>query len=244
MNNFTKIFLITMLLPVVSSIAIAEDEPHQFSANFSMASDYVYRGQSQTGNEPSVSGGLDYTNTDLGLYLGTWASNVNFGGDMEIDWYGGFAGSFSDNGISWDVGVLYYQYPGSPDGSDLDFIEGHLGLGYTFTDIIGEPSIGFAMHYSPDWQGSTGDSVFYDGNISFNLPYDFSFSSHLGYQTVEENANWGTPDWFEYSVGLSRSISIFDFSLNYVDSDLSRNQCYGGSNVCDGRVLFSVSSSF
>ena len=54
-------------------------------ANVGIASDYVFRGFSQTDEEPAISGGFDY-GFDNGFYLGTWASNVNFGDDASMEW--------------------------------------------------------------------------------------------------------------------------------------------------------------
>ncbi|MEX2353300.1 MAG: TorF family putative porin, partial [Gammaproteobacteria bacterium] len=58
------------LLPITS---IAQSSDHSFSANATMASDYLFRGQSQTDNGPTIQGGFDYGHSS-GLYLGTWAS--------------------------------------------------------------------------------------------------------------------------------------------------------------------------
>ncbi len=80
------------------------------SANVALASDYVFRYVSQTMEEPAISGGFD-VDTGTGFYLGTWASNVDFGDDanIEIDVYGGYATEF-DNGFGIDVGVINYEY--------------------------------------------------------------------------------------------------------------------------------------
>lgn len=243
MNKLLTNCVLTVIA-LSASTTFAETDGHDYSGNLSLASDYMYRGQSQTGNNPAVSAGFDYAFEPMGFYMGTWASNVNFGGDIEIDWYGGFAGNFSDTGITWDAGLLYYQYPGSTNEDDLDFIEGHVSLGYSFADVAGQPAVSIAIHYSPDWSGGNGNSVFYDGNIDFSLPHGFTVSTHLGYQTIEDNTNWGSPDWIEYSIGVSRSFNMFELALSWVDTDLNKSQCYGGDNICDGRVLFSVSSSF
>ena len=47
------------------------------SANVSFATDYIWRGMTQTGEEPAISGGFDYA-SDAGFYAGIWGSNVNF----------------------------------------------------------------------------------------------------------------------------------------------------------------------
>ena len=77
-----------------------------------MASDYRFRGISQLEGDisPAIQGGFDVA-FDNGIYLGTWASNVNFtGGAIELDVYGGWAGSLTDS-LDVDLGYLYYAYP-------------------------------------------------------------------------------------------------------------------------------------
>ncbi len=227
---------------IMSSLAYA-DSPHEFSANVALSTDYVYRGQSQTGNLPAVSGGLDYAH-ESGFYLGTWASNVDFGNNvtMELDLYGGYGGDLGSTGISYDVGLLYYLYPGQPSGADFNFIEGYVGFGYDFTD---ELSTGVTFRATPDWQGATGDGFNVEGTADYSLPYGFTLSGMVGHQTVDENATWGTPDWTYYSIGLSKTIiGPFDASVAWMDSDLSKSECFGGTNICDGRAVFTISSSF
>ena len=67
----------------------------------------------QTDDGPAIQGGFDY---EQGLfYAGTWASSVDFGDNttMELDLYGGIAPTW--NMLSFDIGALYYAYPGAPE---------------------------------------------------------------------------------------------------------------------------------
>ena len=107
MNTFTKT-LTAAALATVSGIAAAADD---ISANVSLASDYVWRGVSQTNEKPAISGGFDYSHDfePVSWYIGTWASNVDpsfFGGthspSTELDLYTGFTG---------DVGEFSFRRP-------------------------------------------------------------------------------------------------------------------------------------
>lgn len=227
---------------LLTNMAFA-DSPHEFSANVALSTDYVYRGQSQTGNDPSISGGLDYAHSS-GFYLGTWASNVNFPDNVtsEIDIYGGYGGDLGATGISYDVGLLYYIYPGSPEGADNNFIEGYLGFGYDFSDAL---SAGVTFRGTPDWQGATGDGFNVEGSVDYSLPYGVTLSGMVGHQSVDENATWGSPDWTYYSIGASKTLfGAFDASVAWVDSDLSNTECFSGTNICEGRAVFTLSSSW
>ena len=110
-------------LALSATPALAEDSPLTWSANVGLYSDYLFRGVSQTGGEPAVQGGFDlgYAAGPVNLYLGTWASNVSWLEDsgaytnqsMEWDFYGGVNGSIGNTGLGWDVGLIYYYYPGT-----------------------------------------------------------------------------------------------------------------------------------
>ena len=49
------------------------------SSNFTLSSNYIWRGMTQTMDSPGYSGGFDYS-SESGFYAGTWGSNVSFGG--------------------------------------------------------------------------------------------------------------------------------------------------------------------
>ena len=94
---------------------------------------YVFRGFSQTLEEPTLQGGLDW-DSGVGVYVGMWGSNVNFGdGDnahVEMDFYAGYAGEI--DAFSYDVGFLYYLYPGAASSLNYDFWEAYGSVGYDF----------------------------------------------------------------------------------------------------------------
>lgn len=93
--------------------AAAPTPDYTLTGNLTIASDYRFRGISQTLNGPTVQGGIDFTHTPTGIYLGNWNSNVSgvtypVGNGAEMDFYGGWRHSWGDFGL--DVGALYYYY--------------------------------------------------------------------------------------------------------------------------------------
>ena len=73
-------FVIALPLLIVSSLASAVS----VSGNIALTSDYIWRGWTQSAGGPAVSGGFDLS-TDMGFYLGTWASNASAGtASMEL----------------------------------------------------------------------------------------------------------------------------------------------------------------
>lgn len=105
---------------VMAADAAAEEatSPHTFTYNIGLYSQYIFRGLTQTANEPALQGGVDYSHSS-GFYLGTWGSNVDwvskgYKQDNSLEWdiYGGYRSTIGDTGIGYDVGLLQYVYPG------------------------------------------------------------------------------------------------------------------------------------
>ena len=215
-----------------SAKAIAQEES-SISANLAVTSDYVFRGYTQTGEDPAVQGGVDWADSS-GWYVGAWASNIDFGpGDdasVEVDLYGGY--SWETNDVSFDVGVLYYAYPGADSDSGYDFIEAYAGLGYDIDPI----SVSWAVSYTPDNFGETGAGWYLNGGLSSGLSDALSVDANVGYSMV---TNEFGPDYLDWNVGLSYSFSRLALDLRYHDTDAS--ECAG---VCDGRLVLSLSTEF
>jgi len=98
----------------------APASPHTFTYNVGLYSQYIFRGLTETARKPALQGGADYSHSS-GIYLGTWASNINWLNDsglyhdssLEWDIYGGFRNTFGSSDFGYDVGFLNYIYPGS-----------------------------------------------------------------------------------------------------------------------------------
>ncbi|MCF8467205.1 MAG: TorF family putative porin [Sneathiella sp.] len=215
----------------------AKDVPGEFSANLSLTNNYVFRGISQTDNEAAVQGGFDYSYDfgDAAVHAGVWASNVKFtDANIEIDYTVGVGGSA--DAFSWDVSAIYYTYPGSSSSLDYDFFEIAPSAGYDF----GFLSVNGGVNYSPNYFGNSGDAFYTHGGVDIPLGPYFTLSGNVGYQTIDDNAAWGTDDYTDYSVSLSTEIAGFGLSVGWTDTDLPSSQC---SDLC-GNVVVALSRSF
>ena len=74
--------------------------------------------------------------------------------------------------------------------------------------------------------------------------FDLSASAHIAHQWIEENSTFGTPDYLEWNLGTTISTLGFDIDFRYHDTDLSRRQCFGKSNLCKERFAFTIGRSF
>lgn len=221
--------------------------PGSFSANAALTSEYYFRGLSQTDDAPAIQGGFDYELTvadPMALYLGVWGSNVDFnegagvdGATVEIDWYGGLTGAIGNSGITWDVGLIYYSYPGADSALDYDFLEAQGALAYDF----GVAAVTASLNYSPENFGNTGDA--YYPKLALDVPVPMvdglNISAYVAKQYIDDEVAFGAPDYVEWNVGASYGLMGFDFSLNYSDTDISPS---GDGN--EEAIIFTVSRSF
>lgn len=205
------------LVFVVSSANATE-----ISGNVSLATDYVWRGVSQTDETAAIQGGFDVA-TDSGLYAGVWGSNIAFSGSIETDFYVGFSNDLNDS-FSYDVGVLHYGYPNDPSGANTAFDE--LYGNVTFRDFT------LGVSYSNDFSGETGQATYYSLGYELSLPNDFGLALHYGKQNIDD-----LPDYKDYSIAVTKEAAGLEFGLGWYDTDIS------SCDQCDSRVVFSISKS-
>ncbi|HMV70587.1 MAG TPA: TorF family putative porin [Pseudomonadales bacterium] len=213
-----------------------------YTGNVTLATDYVFRGVSQTQERPAIQGGFDAA-FDNGIYAGVWASNVDFGTDAstELDFYGGYAARLSCSSCSYKIGVAYYRYDGDPQ---FDYVEAMLA--FTWGGLTA------GLNWSPEYVGDSatdalGDEVelYYPYlNYAHPLPFDLTLSLHVAMNLMSEKGLFepGEDEYTEWSIGLGKSVGSFSFALTYWDSTIE--DLYGvDSSDADARVVFSVGRS-
>jgi uncharacterized protein (TIGR02001 family) len=200
--------------------------------------DYNWRGVTQSSQNPALQGSIDYAH-DSGFYAGAWASTIDFGddsdADVEVDLYLGFGGGDT---FPWDVGVVWYTYPGS-NGDATDFPEVYGSLGYKW--IEGKIS------YTSNFGGLSEQAWYYEANANFDLPLNLTLGLHAGYSDGDGiKAAYDQGDYFDWSAGLSYTLWHFDLNLKYVDgSDLKTlDGTYDDLFSSESTVIFTVSTTF
>jgi len=236
----------------VSGTAFADDaaSPWTFTGNIGLYSQYVFRGLTQTNEKPAYQGGFDFSYNfgPASFYLGTWGSNITWLTDslqytsssLESDWYGGFRGNFGKSDFTYDVGYLYYWYPGEVlpiFGEKGDTQEVYAQLGYKW--ITAKYSYGVGNSY---FAVRDADGTWYL-NLTATVPLwdsGFTATAHWGDQKYTGTDNrlpivstLGTctsnDDCFSYTdwlVGvsydmskLSKGLSGVTFGVNYTNTD-------------------------
>lgn len=155
--------------------------------NVAVTSDYVFRGFSQTDEDPAIQGGVDVT-FGSGFYAGAWASNVDFGDDTdaEVDIYGGYRTEAA--GFALDFGVIGYLYVNPPSGSDYDYVEFKAAA----SRAVGPVTVGAAVYFSPDFFGLDEEATYVEANASFTPAPKWTVSGALGYQALDVNDDYTT----------------------------------------------------
>ena len=229
-------FLIPLCLLLLPASAQASGLPGNFTANATLTSDYVFRGISQSDEFPALQGSVDWSLEPIGLYLGSWASTVDLpDAGIEIDFYGGLNGVKHD--FTWDIGAIYYMYPGADDDLEYDFWELAVAAGYDFNLF----AVSTALNISPDYFGPADQSIYPAAYLSVPLPYSFTATGSVGYLWTD-NDRGGVDDYADWSLGLTFDLKGLDAGIKYKDTSLEDSQtCADG---CGGRVLLNIGKTF
>lgn len=201
-----------------------------------IATDYDFRGISQTNGDPAIQLGLTYTG-ESGVYMGIWGSNVDLAdaGEVnaktEIDTYVGFAGGDAKEGYGYDLGAIYYSYP---NHGTLNYPEIYTGI----TKGVLSAKLWYSWNFN-----SSGDTAYY-ADVNLNMPSGdvFSVLFHIGYSggeywTADKPGRLGK--YMDWSLGFGAAVKGANFSLKYVDgSDLNVRR---PRNL--GRLVLSISTT-
>ncbi len=243
MNRVTSLIFGVALLG--SAVAASASD---IAGNVTLTTDYRFRGISQNNGKfsPAIQGGFDWS-SDVGLYVGTWASNVNFSeGSIETDVYGGYKGTINED-YTYDVGILYYGYP--QDGSShLAYTEYYTSLS-AFGGKVG-------VNYSDNYFAGSDPFWYWYVNYGHDLMEGVTLNAHWGYNRFEtrqdgigSNSSFGitgNQSYADWSLGVSTAWLGVTWALTYVDTNISKDSCFTGSgheDLCSATAVFSISKS-
>ena len=245
----------TAMASVLAGLAFASTAHAATTGSVSVTSDYIVRGVSQTNQEPALQGGLEYA-AESGAYIGAWGSNVSWLSDLsspaapissslELDVYGGYRGKFNDT-VSYDVGALYYWYPGDfPSGfNSADTLEVYAGI-----TIAASEKITLGAKYSvaaTDLFGYTDSSGsgYLDLSANFVVAEGWTVGAHAGKQWIDGNGAFEYADW---KLGVTKAFSNgFSVGLAYTgtDADTALYTNPFGSKIARDTVALTVTKAF
>ena len=244
---------------VAAPAAVDEGRKFTYSFNIGGTSDYVFRGISQTDNDPAIQGGADIA---WGIiYAGVWASMVDFAdappANAEVDWYGGIKPTWNSpfGTINFDFGGIYYSYPNANPGfvglPDINYFE--LKAGYSWSSLHPSLVTGTTVYWSPDYVFETGSVWTVESMAAWTLPKVGVFTPVLNGVIGWQFGDWeegysvnapGTDDEYYYwNAGLALGVENITFDFRYWDTNIGNDAAgliCAGPNLCDERFVFSA----
>jgi uncharacterized protein (TIGR02001 family) len=269
----------------VATPAMAQDEeessPITISGSAAIVSDYRFRGVSLSNGDPAVQAGITVSH-ESGFYIATWGSSIYAGdqtitlddgtgdpvsytngsyGSLELDVYGGWTGEVTD-GVTVDVGFLYYLYPdavntdaqlGALGASGLPEFDGYADFDTDYYELYGSVGFGFGpakiklgAAYAPDQDSlASQDNLYLYSNLDVGIPdFPITFSAHLGYadgvQAPSFLAGSADDSAFDYSIGAAWNVyGPLTLGVSYIDTE-------GPSvnNFTDDAIVGSLTAAF
>jgi uncharacterized protein (TIGR02001 family) len=162
------------------------------------ASDYIFRGITQSAHWPTVSGYTELRYNplkDVQLYAGSSTESIDYPNRAaaEVDFYGGVRPTFDK--LALDFGFWYYWYPGGrlfnglgPDGPNPNCTNGFKPFqtsacnvyeaDLSFWEVYGKATytvndtvtLGANAYYSPSWLAEGADGLWAAGSVKLTAP--------------------------------------------------------------------------
>lgn len=239
--------LSAILLATAASPALAQEVEGSgitISGNAALTSDYRFRGLSFSDGDIAVQGGIDVAH-ESGFYIGTWASSIEDSatfGHTELDLYGGWSGDVAD-GLTLDVGLLYYVYPNGEGGAagPSDYFEPYASVSTTLGPV--ELTSGLAYAWSQDSLGNSDNIYIYTG-VSGGIPNTpITLNANIGINDGSLGnpvGVFGDDNYIDWMLGADWAITEnLTASVAYTDTDAP-----SVNNFTDSAVVFTLGVSF
>ena len=208
---------------------------HTLTSNVNLVSEYRFRGIEQTWGKPALQGGVDYSHAD-GWYAGLWGSNVSGnsfpGGSLELDYYAGYNGKFSED-LGWTVGGLGYYYPGANFNRinaasalagpivDQKFDNFEINAGLSWKWISYKLSYAttdyFGANIQTGYTSGTRGTLYHDVSVNYPIMDGLTLGFHVGRTDVKAMYGTTNPDYTDYKLSLAKTFEGgWNTSLAYV----------------------------
>ena len=228
-------------MPVKAKMAAPAPPPSPWDLAFGSAlmTDYVWRGITQSGHNPSVAAYFEpryNINSNWQLYAGISGESIKFANNAagEIDFYGGVRPTFGP--LAMDFGIWYYTYPGGqcwgggplqgfqaspdcipgglPNGNvakkSANFYELYAKATYT----AGDWAFGPTFYYTPSYANTGASGEYLSGIVKWTAPANLLWYKDIGlYVSGEYGYQWlGTSDSFYGTPAFLTGVNYADYS--------------------------------
>ena len=188
-----------------------------WGGSLGLASDYVFRGVTQSDGKPSAQGDVHYY-ANAGWFGGLWAASVERnayeGKTAELNAYLGLSWPIAD---VWNatVAAVHYDYPWNT------------GRRYSYDEVVGTAAYAdrlfLTVAASPDTSiestyGASGRRAAYSYDLAFHAPLLHALSANggIGYYDLHHLVNVGYVYW---SIGLGYDLGPVQLQLSYIGAN-------------------------
>lgn len=209
---FLAAFAAGALLPAAAMADDAGASKVDVSVSLTGATDYVWRGVSQSDNHAAVFAAVNASYK--GFYLGAETENVDFLGiNQEYDVWGGYATKLA--GVTVNAGFVRYGYVDSP--VDIDTLEGKLALSVP----VATGTLTVSGNYTGNYFGSSNPALYTELSGSYPLMDKLSVHGAVGHQQISHASG----DYTTWNAGLSYQVLPgASASVGYYDTDRTHNR--------------------
>jgi len=230
-----KKIVLALALSLTAAAAHAD-----LSGNFSVTSDYRFRGVSQSQGNMAIQGGVDYVHSS-GFYVGNWNSSVSSdvylqGSGVESDLYAGFTKKLGP--VNVDVGALRYFYPGAKTGASPD--------NYDTTEVyVGAKTGPFSTKVSQsvsDYFGIADSKKTNYYQVGADIPVfkGVVVNAHYGRTDIQNNTDL---DYDDYKIGATLTKAGFNWGAHYYGTK-NTTDAFQAANTINGKQNFNDSFVF
>ena len=226
-----RIDCIAAALLALPCISLAEDSApaapaaptNSWVGSLTLASDYIFRGLTQTNEKPALQAGLEYDDPS-GLYAGFWGSSISWLSDsststapvssnVDLDFYAGYRVKFSDD-LGYDVGLYTYYYPGDyPSGfTSANTTEIYGALSYKIATLKYSHTLTNAFGFS-----DTKNSGYLDLSANYEFVPTWVLNAHVGHQRID---GIDAASYTDYKLGITKNFEKgFALAVAYFDTN-------------------------
>ena len=195
-----------------------------FPSSVDLASEYIFRGLTQTNKKPALQAGFE-ADHQSGFYVGAWGSNIswlsdlsalgagNVSSSLELDGYFGYRTKLADT-IGLDFGLYTYYYPGSYPGgfTSPNTTEVYIAASYSIVSLKYSYALTNLFGFA-----DTKNSGYLDLSANWEFVPTWILNGHVGRQEVN---NLGVASYTDWKLGVTKNFDAgWSLALAYYDTN-------------------------
>ncbi|QTL03534.1 hypothetical protein J5J86_22860 [Aquabacter sp. L1I39] len=236
-------------MPVKAVVAPPPPPMWDLAFGVTGTTDYLFRGISQTNNNPAIQGFVELQLFDW-VYFNVWASNQNWvattmeglgylstNSSLEVDFSGGLRHTWGN--FALDVGAVYYTYPGGSGSNNIDPTVGSLkSTNFNYWEIYAKPSyqvapwlnLGLNLYWTSDFASTGTDGTALSVTAKVPLPA-FGPGGDFGWYVSGEFGH----QWL--------STSAYNYDVTNIFTGYTYNQTIAGYNWWNAGIAFTYKAA-